>query len=616
MGAPAHSRLMARALDGPPISVHAPSQRSASAAMHAPRLRSDWAVVVLAAATAMGAWWAGPIPLIVGAAFTAGALLERRWWLVILSSFLLSSALSAHAWAGVAPVETRTIAQVVTLLTDPSPVGSGERITIRVGDAHVEATAHGGSAKKLAKLLAGDRVRLEGQLKAVPGPIGRRLAQRHIIGRLEVSSVGDQQDGAPIFRSANRIRRAIERGARVMTPAEQALFSGFVLGDDRAEPAEVVDEFRASGLSHLTAVSGENVAYILVAAGPLLRRLTLRWRWIATVGLVSWFALLTRFEPSVLRASAMAIVSVTAWMLARPSSSIRLLSLAATVMMLCDPFLVYSAGWWLSVGATFGIVLFAGRIAERLPGPRPLALALGVTLAAQIGVAPIQLAVFGGMPVVSVFANLLAVPAAGPVMVWGLPAGLVAGFLPTWAATVLHLPSRVCIRWIALVARLAAALPLGTLQIRHALVLGLAVGIGLVWKRNRFGRIGALSLGALSIATAVITALTPTATGPARLSDTVRIWRLGATTVVSVDGLAPRLLDLLRTNHIDHVDALIATSRAADIDAASRLFQPSLLLLPTAAPGSYAIGGVRVDVTSFGDTIDVDVAVIPPVAAG
>jgi competence protein ComEC len=571
---------------------------------------AEWAVVFLAVATATGAWWARPIPIVVGILFAGGALLGRRWWLAVLAGFLLASALSAQAWVGVAPASDRPVAEVVTLLTDPAPLGSGERATVKLGGKHVEITAHGGAAKKLARLLAGDRVRLDGQLKPVAGSPGLRLAHRHIVGRIEVTSVGDQQDGAPVFRSANRVRRMIERGARVMSPAEQALFSGFVLGDDRAEPAEVVDEFRASGLSHLTAVSGENVAFVLVAASPLLRRLTIRWRWAATVGLVAWFAMLTRFEPSVLRASAMATVAVTAWALARPSSTIRMLGLATTAMMLLDPFLVYSAGWWLSVGATFGIAFLAGRIAERLPGPRSLALAVGVTLAAQIGVAPVQLAIFGGMPVVSLPANLLAVPAAGPVMIWGLPAGLVAGFLPSWAAMVLHFPSRVCIRWIALVARVAAALPLGTLQTRHVLVAAGAVGIAWVWRRQRIGHLAGLSLAAVVLISAIATANAAGPSGPSRLTDTVRVWHVGAATVVAVDGRAPRLLDVLRKAKINRVDALIATSNAADLESAGRLYQPVLMLTADTPPGSYRAGKVRIDVVAFGDTIDVEVGAI------
>jgi predicted membrane metal-binding protein len=70
----------------------------------------------------------------------------------------------------------------------------------------------------------------------------------------------------------------------------------------------VVDDFRGSGLTHLLVVSGQNLAFVLVLASPVTNRLTWRWRWVVTLGVIGAFALVTRFEPSVLRASAMAAI--------------------------------------------------------------------------------------------------------------------------------------------------------------------------------------------------------------------------------------------------------------------------------------------------------------------
>src|SRR5262249_58586162 len=111
-----------------------------------------------------------------------------------------------------------------------------------------------------------------------------------------------------------------------------------------------------------------------------------------TVGLIGWFALLTRFEPSVVRAAAMAAIAATATVLGRPASTVRLLSLAVAVMVLIDPLLVWSVGWWLSVGATGGIAVLATPLAVRLPGPRPLAQTLAITAAAPGGGAPVAVA--------------------------------------------------------------------------------------------------------------------------------------------------------------------------------------------------------------------------------
>jgi competence protein ComEC len=226
----------------------------------------------------------------------------------------------------------------------------------------------------------------------------------------------------------------------------------------------------------------------MALAGPVLRRLGLRSRYVATLGLVAWFALLTRFEPSVLRAAAMAAVAATSVVLARPASTIRILALAVAAMTLVDPLLVWSVGWWLSVGATAGIALLGAPLSARLPGPRVLRDAVAVTIAAQVGVAPVLVSAFGGVPIASVPANVLAVPVAGPLMVWGLPAGVLAGLAPGLAPA-LHLPTRLGVRWIALVARVGAAAPIGDVGVVPLLAIGRAigagVGVGAVMRRRR-----------------------------------------------------------------------------------------------------------------------------------
>jgi competence protein ComEC len=151
--------------------------------------------------------------------------------------------------------------------------------------------------------------------------------------------------------------------------------------------------------------------------------------------------------------------------------------------MLVDPMLVRSVGFLLSVGACTGIALFARPLAARLPGPRPLAEAVAVTAAAQIGVAPVLIPVFGPLPLATLPANLLAVPAAGPILVWGMRAGVVAGTLPPAAATVLHLPTRLLIGWVASVAHVCAGLPLPRLSLWHVVFIALA-GIVVVRRRR------------------------------------------------------------------------------------------------------------------------------------
>jgi len=230
-----------------------------------------------------------------------------------------------------------------------------------------------------------------------------------------------------------------------------------VVGDDRDQPRAMVERFRASGLSHLTAVSGQNVAFVLAASGPLLRRLRPLPRWLMTLGLIAWFAALTRFEPSIVRAGAMAALSATAYLIGRERGALRMLALAVIGLVLVDPLLVWSVGFWLSVGATAGVTTVGPWLAARLARLGGLALPVATTLGAQVGVALPSVLVFGRLPLVSVPANLLAVPVAGAVMLYGLPAGLLAGLAPAVAPLVM-LPARVGTRWVDAVALLAARL--------------------------------------------------------------------------------------------------------------------------------------------------------------
>ncbi len=412
----------------------------------------------------------------------------RRPALVCLAALVLASALAAAAERGLArPDAARLRGAAVVLLTDPSPVGPGRTAVARLGRRHVQLLAFGRAGRSLGRRLAGDVVVVDGRLSAVRGPRAAALRARHVAARIDVEIVTDWRPGNVLAEAANRIRRTLERGASVLPPTERSLYLGLVIGDDRDEPPAIVNAFRASGLAHLTAVSGENVAFVLVCLAPLLRRLPLRGRWLATLAVVAWFAVLTRFEPSVLRAATMAALAATTTYLDRSVSGVRLLGLAVTIGILADPFLVRSVGWWLSVGATAGLVTLAGPIARLLPGPRWLAEPLGLTIAAQIGVAPVTIVVFGPLPLASVPSNLLAAPAAGPLMVWGLPMGLLAGLLPRLGPLV-HLPSLVLVRWIALVARIGERLPVGRVGPRAMVTVAVAVAglvvVGVVIRRR------------------------------------------------------------------------------------------------------------------------------------
>jgi competence protein ComEC len=149
------------------------------------------------------------------------------------------------------------------------------------------------------------------------------------------------------------------------------------------------------------------------------------------------------------------MLGCSSFVLGRQQSIARLLAWTVTILVLIDPMLVWSVGFWLSTGATAGVCLIAPPLAERLPGPLWIRAPLSVTLGAQIGVGLPSWLVFHRLPLVSLPANLLAVPVAGFVMLFGIPAGLVAALVPPIAPLVMA-PCVAGSRWVSTIAYIAA----------------------------------------------------------------------------------------------------------------------------------------------------------------
>lgn len=457
-----------------------------------------WAVV-LAVAVFAGALGAAdghlpPVSLAPAVAIGAVGWLVARGGrrppvLLCLGAALLAATLGQRSLAGLrAPVAAGPVHGEVVLVGDPVPDGRGGlTVDVRLDGRRLRGVARAAAAGALDDRLAGEHVTVMGEVQG-PGPADAWLRHRHVAGRLRIDTVTGWRAGGPVTRLANGLRRTLAEGAGVLPPRQASLLAGVTLGDDRAQPADMADAFRAAGLTHLLAVSGQNVAFVMVVAAPVLVRLRFGPRLAATLGLLALFALVTRAEPSVLRATAMASVAALGAALGRPTSTVRALALGTAGLLLVDPLLATSLGFRLSAAGAAGLVVGAAPLERALPGPRWLAAPLSVTLAAQAAVAPLLAVTFGSVPLVALPANLLAVPAAGPLMVWGLTAGLVAGVAGETVARVLHLPTRLLLTWIEGVAQVAARRPLGDLRATH--LAAVAAGAALVAAGAQLARAG------------------------------------------------------------------------------------------------------------------------------
>jgi competence protein ComEC len=288
-------------------------------------------------------------------------------------------------------------------------------------------------------------------------------------------------------------------------PARAAgLLPGLVVGDTRALDPLLEEDFRRAGLTHLTAVSGANVAIVLTGVlWPLRRRVVDRriQAIVAGVALVG-FVILARPSPSVVRAAAMGGVTLLALASGRARAAIPALAAAVIVLLVLDPGLARDPGFALSVTATGAIVLVAPGWARRMRRrgcPAVVADALAVSAAAGLATAPLIAGLSGTVSLVSLPANLAAAPAVAPATVLGLAAAVVGTVVPS-AGDVLVWLGGWPTRWLVLVAERAAAVPdaatgwpAGT---TGAVVLTLVIGAG-GWSLWRFPRLRPLAVAAL-----------------------------------------------------------------------------------------------------------------------
>jgi competence protein ComEC len=266
----------------------------------------------------------------------------------------------------------------------------------------------------------------------------------------------------PWQRWAGRVRDRMRTACSGLGADERGLVPGLVLGDASAMPPSLTDAFRTTGLTHLNAVSGSNVAIVLGAVTAGVRRAglgRLSRVWLAALSLAA-FVVLVRPSPSVLRAAVMGAVVLLASLLGRRSAAVPVLSAAVLLLVVVDPFLARTAGFAMSVLATGAIVLLGPSWTERLSRvmPRPLAAAIAVPAAAQLACTPVLVAAFGQLSPLSVPANMLAAPAVVPATLVGVATALIAAVTPGPAGALAWfagLPAG----WLALVARTLAAVP-------------------------------------------------------------------------------------------------------------------------------------------------------------
>jgi competence protein ComEC len=248
-----------------------------------------------------------------------------------------------------------------------------------------------------------------------------------------------------------------------LTGERRAVLVGLVLGEEEGLSEELRERFRSSGLYHLLAVSGQNVAF--VAGGVLL----FAWlvgisRLVAEIGAlaaIGAYVLAVGWQPSVVRAGVAGALASLAWLASRPRDRWYFLFLGAALLLAWNPYSLLEPGFQLSFAAVAAIFIAVPRLERLLEGyplPRALAGIVAISGACGLATAPILLLQFGSVPVYSILSNALVAAAVAPCFGLALLTALLDHLLPEAALAAAWLNGWLA-AYIAACARVVGGLP-------------------------------------------------------------------------------------------------------------------------------------------------------------
>ncbi|MEN8113281.1 MAG: ComEC/Rec2 family competence protein [Actinomycetota bacterium] len=524
-------------------------------------------------------WWA----LAAAAAIWTGAGCGLRWGIAAAPVIAVIGAAAALRWRAVGVVlllatsgalsGSFAASRIHTTMTTPVPAGPVEIIGVVAEDSgrHRPAVVRPEAIKRSDEwqvwggpplgvgpdpetpLVAGERVRIAGVLRPVPGRIrGDPVAARVSIQSTELLGTAS----GPFYLLGNAVRDRV-RAVLDTSDRSQALVAGFLIGDTSGLGPRDLENLRRTGLTHFVAVSGSNVALFLAGwwvvtaifgIGPV-RRFALG---VAGLGI---FVVATRWEASVLRAAFMASLVLAAAAAGVAVDAWVAVAAAVGILLLVSGQLAVDVGFQLSVAATIGILAGSGMFSGRRP--RALWATLGAATAAQMAVVPVLLWHFGTVPLMSPIANLLSAPLVTGATVAGSFAVIIG-----WGPAVVAASQLAGL--VLMVADLAADWPqLGAAGVVIAGVTGAAIR----WSRTR-----SLAVAGVALAVAVV-ALLP---GTAPAEPTVTFLDVGQGDAVLLrdpdggvalidGGRDPLILaGALRRHGIDRIDLLVTSH--GDVD--------------------------------------------------
>ncbi|MFN8593972.1 MAG: ComEC/Rec2 family competence protein [Thermomicrobiales bacterium] len=452
-------------------------------------------------------WWAVALVGALSIAILAIGCSRQRcetalaaFVIVVLAAWRADSTLTAGS-------DTAPPANAAAALVVSPPVRSG-RFQYFVGEVESDDSPSGSrvcfTAPALPPLELGDALHLKTEIQArSDASVGRRamLILRECDGSafapwVEISGT----TGSPA-RLLSSMRTRLGESLRHAVPGDAGvLLSGLVTGDDSGFSPEREDALIATSTTHLTAVSGSNlalVAGILLMAGTAAVGRQRYWWQVLVIAGVWLYAAISGASPPAVRAAVVASLAVVAFWFGRRPDFPTLILLAAGAMVMLEPRQIDSLGFRLSVAASLALAWILPPLLERRSGWWGADLVVATSVA-QLATLPFLLPIFGSVSASSLPANLIAAPlcaAITPIAAISAVGGLIYQPLGDALAAPAGLLARLLLRVLDLFAETGGTFAVGKPPTSAAVVLGVtavaALLLGMTAQRRLLGGLAA-----------------------------------------------------------------------------------------------------------------------------
>lgn len=358
------------------------------------------------------------------------------------------------------------IVHISGTVKDDIDAGSSDQIVIRLDNLDLGGKSLPGSlwvTSDSANIKRGDELSLHGKLSKGFGNFSGVIC-RAVIDKIT------HQSGDVALEIRDKFADAVRR---VISEPESSLGIGYLVGQRRSLPTDLILALKTAGLTHIVVASGYNLTILVRLTRRLFAKISKYLSAFAALLTIAGFTAITGMSPSMSRAGLVAGLSLAAWYYGRRFHPLVLLCLAAAITLLINPAYAWGdLGWQLSFAAFAGVMILAPLLQRYLFGdkkPGFIRQILGETISAQIATAPLLIAAFGQISNVAVFPNLLILPLVPFAMLLTFIAGIGNLILPV-ISNLLALPAYWLLHYMVSVAEFFADLPWAVSNLRFGTI--------------------------------------------------------------------------------------------------------------------------------------------------